>query len=105
MTILEALKAVLTALGGNPATLPAGATNADVIAAIATAAATVTSAATTKELPAVTGSNNGQVLTVYQGAWKAKDLPAELPAVTAENNGEVLTVDAGAWKAKALPST
>lgn len=75
MTNLEALKAVLTALGGNPATLPAGATNADVIAAIATAAGTVTTAATTKELPTVTSSNNGQVLTVDGGKWKAKDLP------------------------------
>ena len=104
MTNLEALKAVLTALGGNVATLPDGATNADVIAAIATAAGTIATAATTKELPTVSGSNNGQVLTVYNGAWKAKDLPAELPAVTAENNGEVLTVDGGAWKAKALPA-
>ena len=75
MTNLEALKAVLTALGGNPATLPAGATNADVIAAIATAAASVTEAATTAELPKVTSSNNGQVLTVDGGKWKAKDLP------------------------------
>ena len=75
MTNAQALKAVLTALGGNPATLPAEATNADIIAAIATAAATVTEAATTEELPKVTSSNNGQVLTVDGGKWKAKDLP------------------------------
>ena len=75
MTNAQALKAVLTALGGNPATLPAEATNADIIAAIATAAASVTEAATTAELPKVTSSNNGQVLTVDGGKWKAKDLP------------------------------
>lgn len=75
MTNAQALKAVLTALGGNPATLPAGATNADIIAAIATAAAAVTTAATTKELPTVTSSNNGEVLTVDGGKWKAKALP------------------------------
>jgi len=75
MTNAQALKAVLTALGGNPATLPAEATNADIIAAIATAATAVTTAATTKELPTVTSSNNGQVLTVDGGKWKAKDLP------------------------------
>lgn len=75
MTNAQALKAVLTALGGNPATLPAEATNADIIAAIATAATAVTEAATTAELPKVTSSNNGQVLTVDGGKWKAKDLP------------------------------
>lgn len=75
MTNAQALKAVLTALGGNPATLPAEATNADIIAAIATAATAVTEAATTEELPKVTSSNNGQVLTVDGGKWKAKDLP------------------------------
>ena len=76
MTNAEAQKAVLTALGGNPATLPAGATNADIIQAIATAAGTVATAATTAELPKVTTANNGEVLTVDGGKWKAKALPA-----------------------------
>ena len=77
MTNLEALKAVYTALGGSEA-IPADATNADVIAMIATAAAAVTEAATTAELPAVTSSNNGQVLTVDGGKWTAKALPEQV---------------------------
>lgn len=76
MTNAEALKAVLTALGGNAAALPAEATNADIIAAIATAAGTIATAATTAELPKVTTSNNGEVLTVDGGKWKAKALPS-----------------------------
>ena len=100
MSNAEALKAVLTALGGNPATLPAGATNADIIAAIATAAATVVG----KTLPAASG--NGKVLTVVSSAWKAADVPTELPAVTSEQAGQVLTVSAeGKWGAAALPTT
>ena len=76
MTNLEALKALYAALGGSDP-IPADATNADVIAKIATAAAAVTEAATTQELPKVTASNNGQVLTVDGGKWKAKDLPTQ----------------------------
>ena len=77
MTNLEALKAIYTALGG-AATIPADATNADVLELIATAAAAVKEAATTEELPKVTASNNGQVLTVDGGKWKAKDLPTQV---------------------------
>ena len=38
--------------------------------------AIVAASATAAELPKVTSSNNGQVLTVDGGKWKAKDLPA-----------------------------
>ncbi len=76
MTNLEALKALYAALGGSDP-IPADATNADVIAKIATAAAAVTEAATTAELPKVTSSNNGEVLTVDGGKWKAKALPTQ----------------------------
>lgn len=74
MTNLEALKAIYAALGGSDP-IPAEATNADVLGMIATAAAAVTTAATTAELPKVTSSNNGEVLTVDGGKWKAKALP------------------------------
>ena len=94
MTNLEALKALYTALGG-ASTIPADATNADVIA---TQAAVVVG----KTLPAV--GTAGQVLTVKSNAWKAADIPSQLPAVTSENAGQVLTVNAeGKWAAAALP--
>lgn len=98
MTNLEALKAIYTALGGSAA-IPADATNADVLAMIAPAVAAVVGAT----LPAASG--NGKVLTVVSSKWKAADVPTELPAVTATNAGQVLTVNAeGKWAAADLPS-
>lgn len=76
MTNAEALAAVYVALGGSAGDV-AGLTNAEIIAKIATVAAAVKTAADTKELPTVTSSNNGQVLTVDGGKWKAKDLPTQ----------------------------
>ena len=49
------------------------------------------------ELPAVTASNNGQVLMVVNGKWTVASIPSQLPAVTADNNGAVLKVTNGAW--------
>lgn len=54
---------------------------------------------TEPELPAVTSSENGQVLKVVNGAWTAADAPSGLPAVTGADNGKVLTVSSGAWAA------
>ena len=76
MTNAEALSLVYVALGGEAADV-AGKTNAEIIAAIATKAGDVATAATTSELPKVTSSNTGQVLTVDGGKWKAKDLPTQ----------------------------
>ena len=51
-------------------------------------------------LPAVTGSDNGKILTVKEGAWNKDAAPVELPAVTSSDAGKVLTVDAeGKWAA------
>lgn len=55
------------------------------------------------ELPAVTTSDNGDVLTVVSGAWAKAAPSGGLPAVSASDNGDVLTVVEGAWQ-KAAPS-
>ena len=71
MTTVDALKSVYTALGGSASDVADLTLIPDVIAKIAVVAATATEA----ELPKVTSSNNGQVLTVDGGKWKAKALP------------------------------
>ena len=71
MTNLEALKALYVALGGNAASFTAE-TNAEGIYLISQ----VASEAVAPELPSVSGSNNGQVLTVVSGKWKNANLPA-----------------------------
>lgn len=49
------------------------------------------------ELPAVTTSDNGMVLTVVEGAWAKASVPTELPAVTADDDGDILKVVSGSW--------
>lgn len=73
---VDALKAIYVALGGNADTVANMTLIPDVLKVIATQAGTIATAATTAELPKVTSSNNGQVLTVDGGKWKAKDLPS-----------------------------
>lgn len=81
MSNLDALKALYVAVGGaltdTHESINGGSTVAnyvllaDVIAAIA---AKIT-AGSMKELPSVTSTNNGQVLTVVSGKWKNENLP------------------------------
>lgn len=81
MSNLDALKALYVAVGGELTdtheSINGGSTVAnyvllaDVIAAIA---AKIT-AGSMKELPSVTSTNNGQVLTVVSGKWKNANLP------------------------------
>lgn len=66
---ITALKALYVALGGNASTVANMVIIPDLINAIATQAALVTTAATTKELPTVTAANNGAVLKVADGKW------------------------------------
>ena len=99
-TTVDALKDVYTELGGSAATVASMQTDAEVIEALSTLVGS------TIELPAVTAEDNGDVLTVVEGAWaKAEPVTptSELPTVTSEDNGDVLTVVEGAW-AKATPS-
>lgn len=70
MTNVEALKEIYIALGGNANSFNAQ-TNPEAIHLIST----VIAAAIAPELPKVTSSNNGHVLTVDGGKWKAKALP------------------------------
>lgn len=82
MDNLSALKALYVAVGGELTDTHSGINGsvtvanytllADVIAAIA---AKIT-AGSMKELPSVSASNNGQVLTVVSGKWKNADLPS-----------------------------
>lgn len=74
-TTVDALKALYVALGGSADDVANIVLIPDMINAIATVAGSVATAASTKELPSVTASNNGQVLTVDGGKWKAKALP------------------------------
>ena len=63
MTNVEALKKVYKALGGDVDDVADITTTAEMIAAIATAVAS------TIELPAVTGADDGSVLKVVEGVW------------------------------------
>ena len=48
-------------------------------------------------LPTVSASDNGDVLTVVNGAWAKASIPSQLPTVTADDNGDVLKVVDGTW--------
>ena len=81
MDNLSALKALYVAVGGELTDTHSGINGsvtvanytllADVIAAIAAKI----SAGSMKELPSVSSTNNGQVLTVVSGKWKNANLP------------------------------
>lgn len=91
MTNVEALKLLYVALGGEATDVADVNTIADMIVKIASAVGS------TIELPAVSGADNGNVLTVVDGKWAKAEVPSDLPAVTAEDNGSVLKVVDGVW--------
>lgn len=68
---VEALRAVYVALGGDSADVADIVTTPEMLTKIAT----LISSGATAELPAVTTVNNGEVLTVVGGEWKAAALP------------------------------
>ena len=99
MLTVDALYALYVALGGDIADINTKTTIPECINEIAT----LISGGALKELPKVTSSDNGKVLSVVNGKWAKADAPVELPAVTAGDNGKVLTVADGAWTAENLP--
>ena len=92
MTTVEALKNLYVALGGTATDVANVSLIPDMINAIATIAASAGI-----ELPAVTTSDNGDVLTVVSGKWAKADVPKELPTVSDTDNGSVLKVVDGVW--------
>ena len=56
-----------------------------------------------KELPAVSSTDNGKVLTVVEGAWAKAAIPAQLPSVSGTDNGKALMVSGGKWQKSSLP--
>lgn len=100
-TTVDALKALYVARGGSADTVA----NLTLIPDVINALATLETSGATKELPTVSAANDGQILTVVDGAWAAANAPVELPTVSGDNDGEVLTVVSGAWAAAALPES
>lgn len=69
---IDALRNLYVALGGTASDVADLVIIPDLINAIATQAAT----ATASELPKVTSTDNGKVLTVVSGKWAKADLPS-----------------------------
>lgn len=99
MTNVDALKKLYIELGGNKEDIANIETSADMIEVLANIAGG------TIELPAVSSTDNGDVLTVVSGKWAKAELPVELPAVTTSDEGNALIVSSeGKWAKEAIPS-
>ena len=97
-TTVDELKVLYTELGGSAEDVENISTIPDMIAALANVAGS------TIELPAVSASDNGDVLEVVNGKW-AKVATAKLPATTASDEGSALIVNSsGAWDKGAIPA-
>lgn len=68
---VDALKALYVALGGSAADVA----NITLIPDMVNAIAALVQSGGTAELPSVTTTDNGKVLTVVSGKWAAADLP------------------------------
>ena len=71
-TTIDALKNLYVALGGSADDVA----NITLIPEMITAIATVAASATAAELPKVSSSDNGKVLTVVSGKWQKAELPS-----------------------------
>lgn len=95
-TTVKELKELYESLGGTPSDVAGITTIPDMIAALAEIAGT------TIELPAVSSTDNGDVLTVVSGKWAKADPPKELPE--SATSGQVLTYNGSAWGAANVPA-
>ena len=110
-TTVQALKALYVKIGGsltdtyddiaNGATVADYATIPDMIDVIAE----VAESGGGSSLPSVSATDNGDVLTVVDGAWSKAPVPAELPETTSSDNGDVLKVVNGEWEKAAESAT
>lgn len=91
------------AKGDAPISLPTGGTQGQVLTKNSATAGDASWANAPTELPSVSASDNGKVLTVSNGAWSKAAVPTELPSVTTSDNGKVLQVSGGAWTKGAAP--
>lgn len=92
-TIVKALQDLYVAMGGTASDVENLSVTPDMIEAIAEVYEDKGDT-----LPKVTSADNGDVLTVVNGAWDKADAAKELPAVTGTDNGKVLKVVNGAWE-------
>lgn len=92
MTNVEALKKLYVSLGGSAETVANVSTNEGMIDAISALSVGI-------ELPSVTSADNGDVLTVVDGAWNKTTPSSGLPTVSVLDNGKVLVVLNGEWSA------
>lgn len=97
MTTIEALFDLYEALGGDVDEISTLETIPEVLEEISELAGS------TIELPGVSASDNGDVLTVVGGKWAKA--ASGLPKVYPNDNGKVLTVVGGKWAASEIAST
>lgn len=97
-TTVEALKAIYVALGGSASDVKNITLIPDMLEKIS-----VYAEAAAAELPAVTGSDNGKVLTVVTGKWKKANLPGyEMVNVTISGGSATLETGYDFAKIKGL---
>lgn len=95
-TTVDELKTLYVKLGGNINDVANLQTDAELIDKIEDIVGS-------KELPAVTSEDNGDILAVVNGAWGKATPESDLPAVTSEDNGSVLQVINGEWNKNNAP--
>lgn len=96
MTIVQALKNLVTAFGGTSTAKTASEAIEDVATAVE---------ASSGGLPEVSSTDNGDILKVVGGEWAKAEEKTELPSMSGVADGNVLSVDDGSavWATPASP--